>query len=96
MKVFNSILLLLGLLITIPATSQNKTTIETLLERLNENYMGAVTDVFTLEELQQIKAYFASKIEDAPLLENASILLNRRLASTQAVIPVRPRLDRTK
>lgn len=89
MKVFNSIILLLGLLLTVPSASQNRTNIDTLLERLNENHMGSVTDVFTLEELQQLKAYFATQNGDVPVQENESLLLNRRLASSQVVIPVR-------
>jgi hypothetical protein len=89
MKVLSSTILLLGLLITLPTASQNRTNIETLLERLDENHMGSVLDVFTLEELQQLKEHFAIQTVGAVDLENSSVLLNRRLAASQVVIPVR-------
>jgi hypothetical protein len=89
MKNFSSILLVLGLLITISLKAQNSPNIETLLERFNENYMGSIYDVFTAEELQLIKDYNASREVDDESFFNSEVLIERRLAGSQCIVPVR-------
>ncbi len=76
-------ILVVGLLIlTSSIKAQDNTTLDILLDRLSENHMGSVTDVFTNEELEILKNHFYDK--DA-INENSSILLNRRISTTQAV-----------
>jgi len=65
--------------------AQPETSIETLLERLSENHMGSVSDVFSNEELVVLKNHFYQNISTN---ENSNNLLRRRISSTQAVIPV--------
>jgi len=65
--------------------AQSKTSIENLLERLDENHMGSVSDVFTNEELETLQNYFYEK---NAINENPAFLLNRRISTTQAVTVV--------
>jgi hypothetical protein len=88
MKVFPAIMMLFGLLMSAPITSQNGTDISDLLERLNQNHMGSVLEVFTLDELQRIREYYATNPENF-LVSNKNPLINRKHASTQVVVPVR-------
>ena len=52
-----------------------------LLSRLEENHMGSVTDVFTLEELQVLREYIDANLEE-PVIE---FLGPRRYAATENV-----------
>ena len=83
MKKIIFILFLCLLSISTTIYSQNRATLEELLERLSENHMGSVTDVFTTEELNILTNHFyAQNNED----DEVSILFgNRIFGSTENV-----------
>ncbi len=74
-----------GILLTSIIQAQESSSIELLMERFNENHMGSVLEVFTLEELEAIRNYLQSDKQN----QRNNRLLERRLSASQVVIPVR-------
>ena len=82
----NSILTaLLCSFVLLPLSAQNQIDINELLNRLSENHMGSVSDVFSPEELDVLKTHFYGAENT---IQTESVLINRRGASTQSVLPV--------
>ena len=52
------------------SSAQNQIDINELLSRFNESHMGAITDVFTEEELEVLEAHFAELRGDLDNFDN--------------------------
>ncbi len=82
MKQITQIVFVILVSICSTLTSQTERPINELLEVLSQNHMGSVTDVFSLEEIQVIKEYFAA----TTFPSNAgSVLEEIRYGATQTV-----------
>ncbi|MBV1924699.1 MAG: T9SS type A sorting domain-containing protein [Flavobacteriaceae bacterium] len=63
--------------------SQNKATLDELLDRLSENHMGSVTDVFSTEEIETLKSHFYTQNNEDT--ESSVLFGNRLFTSTENV-----------
>lgn len=80
-------LLFLGILcICSNLFAQENAMLQELLDRLSENHYGAVSDVFTAEEIHILQNHF-SEVNTTNALDE-SILLRERISTTQAVTVV--------
>jgi hypothetical protein len=71
---------------TLPLSAQNQIDINVLLDRLSENHIGSVCDVFSPQELTVLKNHMSQASAPA---QAGSRLLDRVGTSTQVTIPVR-------
>lgn len=86
MNYFKHVFLICIFCVNVPLIAQNSPTLESLLTRLNENHMGSVSDVFTVEEQVILKNHFNKNVSTD--MDNSRLILNRRISSTQNVTPV--------
>jgi hypothetical protein len=86
MKNNTLLIFMAGLLSFFPVFAQNETAdIQELLNRMQENHMGSLDDVFNTEELQTLQSYFNTV--NPPDTENL-LLPSRRFSSTKGNTPV--------
>lgn len=67
--------------------AQNEINLQELLNRLSQNHMGSINDVFSSEELLMLQAHF-SEVNKTATTQNSDLLLNRRISSTKGNTPV--------
>ena len=76
---------LLSLLFTIATISAQNPELSELLDRLTQNYMGSINDVFSTEELDILTNHFSELNTNSP---DSKQILNRRFSSTKGNTPV--------
>lgn len=78
-------LVLLGFLVLGHVTvAQNTASLDELLDRLHGNHMGSIHDVFSNDEIAQLRAYFDEQTSSEPIRYNGDEMLIRTTENTQA------------
>lgn len=75
MRIITGLLLVVSLCIGIQANAQSNILVEDLLDRLQENHMGSISDVFTNEEIQILREHLASSVSEIEKPESVSAVL---------------------